>query len=246
MNSGANFYNYKGFYSIVLLALVDFDYKFIFADVGCQGRISDGGVYRNSAICGLLADNSLNLPPPRPLPSSGDPAWQPFESNEAVPFVFVGDNAFPLTKHCLKPYPDRGCTDKKRIFNYRLSRFRRVTENAFGILTSVFRIFSTKINLQPDKATSVVLASLVLHNLLRTRSRESYTPNGYVDEITDNSIIDGTWREDSTETGLQSLPARRRGNNISKSAETNREIFADHFYGPGQVPWQWKCLVSNN
>ena len=47
-NSGSEFYNYKGFFSIVLLVIVDYDYKFIFADVGCQRRISDGGVYRNS------------------------------------------------------------------------------------------------------------------------------------------------------------------------------------------------------
>ena len=47
-NSGSEFYNYKGFFSIVLLAIVDYKYKFIFADVGCQGKISDGGVYPNS------------------------------------------------------------------------------------------------------------------------------------------------------------------------------------------------------
>ena len=46
-NSGSEFYNYKGFFSIVLLAIVDYDYKFIFADVGCQRRMSDSEVYRN-------------------------------------------------------------------------------------------------------------------------------------------------------------------------------------------------------
>ena len=45
--SGSENYNYKGSFSLVMLALVDYDYKFMFIDVGCQGRISDGGVYNN-------------------------------------------------------------------------------------------------------------------------------------------------------------------------------------------------------
>ena len=44
-NNGTEFYNYKVFFPIVLLAIVDYDYKLIFADVGCQGRISGGRVY---------------------------------------------------------------------------------------------------------------------------------------------------------------------------------------------------------
>ncbi|CAH1993114.1 unnamed protein product [Acanthoscelides obtectus] len=48
INSGSEYYNYKSHCSIVLFALVDANYNFIFADAGCQGRISDGGqeVYR--------------------------------------------------------------------------------------------------------------------------------------------------------------------------------------------------------
>lgn len=245
-NSGAEFYNYKGFYSIVLLAFVDYDYKFVYVDVGCQGRISDGGVYRNCSLSNLFSQNALQLPKPRVLPKSPDLAWQPFEAEDKVPYVFVADNAFPLSQNCMKPYPDRALTDKKRIFNYRLSRFRRVTENAFGILTSVFRIFSSKINLGPDKATSVVMAALALHNLLRTKSSDSYTPKGYADEIIGDDIIEGQWRHvNSNNSIIEALPPRKHGNNAKKSAEDVRDIFANHFYGPGQLPWQWSCLVSN-
>ena len=45
---GSTFFNYKGFYSIVPLGLVDSDYEFIFIDVGCKRRISDGDVFRNT------------------------------------------------------------------------------------------------------------------------------------------------------------------------------------------------------
>lgn len=47
---GSEFYNYKGFYSVVLLALVDYDYKFKYGDVVCQAHIVDGGVYNNSIL----------------------------------------------------------------------------------------------------------------------------------------------------------------------------------------------------
>ena len=242
-NSGSEFYNYKGFFSVVLMAFVDHDYKFIFADVGCQGRISDGGVYRNSSFCSRLCKGELNLPLPRPLPQSTDPTWVLFQEDEPVPFIFVGDNAFPLNEHVMKPYPEKGLTDIKRIFNYRLSRFRRVTENAFGILTSVFRIFSTKINLHPEKVVSVVLASLALHNMLRTKSSESYTPPGYADEIVNDTLIDGSWREQNPPSILEPLLPRRSGNNTKIKAEQIRSIFADYFYGPGEVPCQWKLLT---
>ena len=243
--SGSEFYNYKGFYSIVLLAYVDYDYKFIYADVGCQGRISDGGVYRNSTFFSKLSKGELNLPPSKALPTSNNPEWLPFQTNEEVPFVFVADNAFPLTEHCMKPYPDKGLTDQKRIFNYRLSRFRRVTENAFGIMTSVFRIFSTSrpINLHPDKVTSIVMAAIVLHNMLREKSADSYTPQGFADEVVNDNVIEGRWRTEQEVSILEPLPARQSANRAKKSAERLRDIFAEHFYGSGQVPWQWKCLI---
>ena len=69
-NSGSQFYNYKGFFTIVLLAFVDYDYKFLTAEVGRHGRISDGGIFRNSAFNLALSNNSLNLPNPKPLPAT--------------------------------------------------------------------------------------------------------------------------------------------------------------------------------
>ena len=69
--SGSEYYNYKDFYSLVLLAFVDYDYKFLLIDVQCQERISDRGVFSNSAICSVI-NNDFNLPELRPLPFLDD------------------------------------------------------------------------------------------------------------------------------------------------------------------------------
>ena len=241
-NSGSDYYNYKGFFSIVLLAIVDYDYKFLFVDVGCQGRISDGGVYRNSAFYKALENESLNLPDPVPLPKSKDPRLMFNQSNEPIPYVFVGDDAFPLGKHCMKPFPQSNLSDRKRIFNYRLSRMRRISENVFGIWGNTFRVFTTTMALEPKKAIDITLATIALHNMLRVESREKYTADGYIDtEEEDGKVTSGDWRTDAVDFTI-SLP-KNKSNRASASAERTRNLLADHSYGPGEIPWQWNMLV---
>jgi hypothetical protein len=59
-----------------------------------------------------------------------------------APHVFVGDNAFLLKTYLMRPYPrsQSNGDSVKSIFNYGLSRARRVVENAFGILSQKFKI----------------------------------------------------------------------------------------------------------
>jgi hypothetical protein len=80
-----------------------------------------------------LNDGTLNLPENK-------------ENDERLNFVFVADEAFSLHKHIIKPYSQRNLTYERRIYNYRLSRARNVVENAFGIMSSRFRILRTDIN----------------------------------------------------------------------------------------------------
>ncbi|XP_070188769.1 uncharacterized protein [Littorina saxatilis] len=119
--SGSLYFNYKGFYSIVLMALVDADYKFIWADIGGTGSASDAQIYNFCELKECVEDGTLGFPDPEPLPND----------NQDVSYCFIGDDALGPSPTMMKPYSLRGLTNEKRISNYRLSRARRVVENAF-------------------------------------------------------------------------------------------------------------------
>ena len=163
----STFFSYKGFHSLVLLGLVDINYKFIFIDVGWQGRIHDGGAFRNTELNNRLVSDELNFADPMELPESQYPAWNFTGESMSIPFVIVGDEAFPLNKHLMKPYS---------------KTLRRCSDGTFRIIAARFRIANSPINLTPEKVTKLVLAIAVLHNFLSTKSRGSYLPSRLVDE----------------------------------------------------------------
>ena len=127
---GSFYFNYKKTHSVVLMTLVDANYKFIFVDVGCNVRISDGGAFSRCALSSALENNSLSMPALALLPGT----------DIILPHVIVADDAFPLRKNIMKPFSTRNQPAPNRLFNYRLSRARRVVENGFGLLSQVFRI----------------------------------------------------------------------------------------------------------
>jgi hypothetical protein len=120
-NSGSQFFNYKKFFSVVLLAMFDANYNFIAVDLGAYGRNSDGGIWTHSNIGKAFESCNLSVPGPSSLPGT----------NTELPHVIVGDEAFPLKTYIMRPYPSQELDDSKRLFNYHLSHARRVSENGF-------------------------------------------------------------------------------------------------------------------
>lgn len=184
-SSGSLNYNYKHTFSIVLLAMADADYRFTYIDVGCKGRISDGGVYNRSTLSQALESNCLNIPTSRCLP----------DSTEKTPFVILADDAFALKRYMMKPFNFRNQNLSERVFNYRLSRARRMVESTFGIMASRFRVLRTTIELSEKNVKLCVLAICALHNFLIDSDRSSYLQSDRViRENENNQLID----DDST------------------------------------------------
>jgi hypothetical protein len=94
-SSDSLFFNYKNTLSVFLLALVDANYKFNIIDLGGYGKSSDGGLFTKSILGKSLEANTLNISNSKPPPNSEEP----------LPFVTVDDEALPLEKYLLRPYP---------------------------------------------------------------------------------------------------------------------------------------------
>ena len=105
------------------MAVAGPNFECLYADVGANGRCSDGGIWGNSTIAKLLDDGKLGVPKHQKIPASD--RW---------------DDAFGFKTYLMKPFPQRGLTDEKRVYNYRHCRARRISENLFGIISNRWRV----------------------------------------------------------------------------------------------------------
>lgn len=180
--------------------------------------------------------DKVPVPPCKPL--------SPF-SNSMFPHFFVGDAAFPLRQNLMRPYPGSNPERKKRIFNYRLSRARRVIENSFGILAARWRILLTTIESSPENCETIVLACIALHNFIMMNDQQRwYCPNNYPDrELQDGTVQEGEWRSDVRSTGdrpLRSMTTFARRS--SEYAMDLRDRLADYFENEGAIPYQNRMI----
>lgn len=155
-----DYFNYKGWYSIVLLAVVDYRYRFMYINVGSPGRCNDSQIFECSTLKfhhqnPILKDMSKNL------------------CGVNVPVVLLGDSAFRFSDLLMKPYPySTDLTLAEKNFNYYLSKSRRVVENAFGHLKARFRRIGKGIDNHIKNANLIIRACCILHNFLNEHNDE--------------------------------------------------------------------------
>lgn len=207
--SASLYFNYKHFYSIVLLAVVDSNYRFTYIHVGSFEKDSDSTIFKNSSLWNKLQNNSLNIPSPNFIPGINIP----------IPYAFVGDEAFGLSTNVLRPYAGKYLQDIKRTFNYRLSRARRYVECSFGILSNKWRIFHRPIDVNVEFAIDIIKCCCVLHNFVRDRDGfkfdDTLTITGMEDLDYDNNLY------------------------VNRSVNRYRDALANYFVSEGgQIPWQ--------
>ena len=157
------YHNFKNFYSVVLMAIVDAKCRFIWANVGCPGNSHDSIILQSSQI------------------------WQEITSGNAVPEMakkigtlevpplIVGDSAFPFSVYLMKPFADGEPSEKQKYFNYRLSKSRMVVESAFGQLKSRWRVLYKKCESSKETVKLYALACVILHNICILRE-ENLSP----------------------------------------------------------------------
>ncbi|XP_041366142.1 uncharacterized protein LOC121381094 [Gigantopelta aegis] len=120
----------KGYHSIVLLGLIDADYKFMWVKVGASGSCSDAQIWNQCDLREHIRDETIHIPPADPLPGDA----------RDTPWFIIADDAFALRRWLMKPFSKRNMGHYERVFNYRQPRSRRV----FGILANRFQcLFST-------------------------------------------------------------------------------------------------------
>ena len=221
---GSLYYNYKGFHSLILMALVDADYRFIWVDVGSNGSAGDAQVFNGGKLKQAIVTGSLNFPPPDALPND----------DKEMPYFIIGDDAFALQKWLMKPFSLRNLTKSQRIYNYRLSRARRIVENAFGILAHRFRCLLSTMQQDPKNVAAITLTCVTLHNLLRNKSKSNVIIEDQEDD--DHQMIPGAWRNDTPLTDGVSGFAR---NTSSIGAKMQRDYLCAYYNSEaGSVPWQ--------
>ncbi|XP_053904772.1 uncharacterized protein LOC128848703 isoform X6 [Malaclemys terrapin pileata] len=155
-HQATEYINRKGYFSVLLQALVDHKGHFSNINVGWPGKVHDAHVFRNSGLFQKLEEGTFF---PDQKITVGD---------VEIPIIILGDPAYPLMPWLMKPYT--GSLDSSQdLFNYRLSKCRMVVECAFGRLKARWRSLLTRSDLSEKNIPIVIAACCALHNICESK-----------------------------------------------------------------------------
>ena len=204
-------------------------------DAGTAGSTSDAQIFNASQLKRRIEDGRIGVPDPAPITQGGPD----------VPYVILADDAFALKAHKTlwqKDVNEPMLTREERIANYRISRGRRVVENAFGILVSSFRVMRTTIELPPATVREVVFTCVVLHNILRSQYQGQHGGQQPGEDDDDDDDMPGDYGliGGAAGGGQDRTPARE--------AKRQRDYLKDYFNIEGAVAGkmaEYKSCCSN-
>ena len=153
----ADYFNRKGFHSIIMQGMVDNLGRFTDVCIGWPGRVHDACVFVNSSLYHRGQQGTLF------------PDWKQTICGQDIPLLVLGDPAYPLLSWLLKAYIDNGSlTAQQKLFNYRLSKARVVVEHAYGRLKGRWQCLLKRNDVMIRYYPSLVAACCVLHNICET------------------------------------------------------------------------------
>lgn len=160
-NYHCDFFNRKGWHSVILQGVVDGKGIFWNVFAGLPGSLHDARVLRLSTLWELASHGNLF------------PAHIRDIGGASVGYYILGDSAYPLQNWLLKPFPDTGrLTIEQQNYNKKISRARVVVENSFGRLKGRWRCLLKRNDCDVSLVKSMVLTCCALHNLCERHGEE--------------------------------------------------------------------------
>ncbi|XP_066595829.1 putative nuclease HARBI1 [Prorops nasuta] len=161
-NNEVDYYNRKGFHSVILQGVCDSSRRFIDVHIGVPGRVHDARVFRNSPIFKNIKYHSL-------LSSRN---------------YLIGDSAYPLSSFLLVPYKDNGhLSQEQQRLNQRLSSTRSTIERTFALLKGKFRKLKYLEMSNISLINYAIASACILHNFILMKEGFADDDDYVIDEI---------------------------------------------------------------
>ncbi|KAK4307202.1 hypothetical protein Pmani_021018 [Petrolisthes manimaculis] len=128
---------------------VVFDANFILRDLVAQwpGSVHDSRILRESGL------------------------WDGFEQNQIPAGCYMlGDSGYPCKRWLLTPYLRPAEREYQEAFNRAHKKTRSVVERGIGQLKRRFHVLHDEIRVNPQKASKIIMACGILHNICKQRN----------------------------------------------------------------------------